>query len=368
MNSMKRRWAVLLTLVMVLVLPACGRDYRQIQGVVTEVQLSQTGELTAFVVRTWDGEETGVLLTEDTRAVPAEPGGWTTSEMRAEFQKDLMPDVQVSAGCQPKKRTLSVGDSREITAYQAEHITITGHLERGAAALRDGTAIDLLDEGCYTVTHTYCLPDGTQLLQVRGPSGPEGHYVGNLESFDDLSQRAREKILAYYEAQGTLYDETEELEAAYAGWQKNGDDFRCRVVEQSVSPSASGEKVMYFRTDVTLPLDHGDSCTAYTLSLGAAFDRETGEYLSLWDLFRCSQEEARRAIIDAALDWPGSGSVRAEMEYAFSPERVIFSPDGLSMDYEPGSMPSQEHGYIFDARLDSLKELMYDWAVPEQLN
>lgn len=357
----KTLWPVLALL---LLLPACGREYRQIQGVVTEVQLSEAGELTAFVVRTREGEETGVLLTEDTHAVPAEPGGWTASGMRAEFQKDLLPDVQVSASCQPKKRTLSAGDGRELTAYQADYVTVTGRLERGAEVLPDGTAVDVLEEGYFVTARTYCLPDGVQLLQVRGPSGPENHYVGSLESFDNLSKTAQEKVLAYYEAQGTLYDEREELETAYADWQKKGEDFQCHTVEQDVSPSASGQRVMYFRTDVTLPLDHGDNCTCYSISLGAAFDRETGEYLSLWDLFRCPEAEARQAIIDAALDWPGSGGVRSEMEAAFTPERVVVSSDGLVMNYEPGSMPSQEHGCFFDADLDAVAGLMHSWAVP----
>lgn len=361
---MRKRWSILLALALMLGLSACGRDYRRIQGVVTEVQLSESGELTSFVVCDREGKETGILLTGDTHAVPAEPGGWTTSGMRAEFQKDLQPDVQVSASCLPKKRKLALGDGREVAAYQADYITITGQLKRGALTLEDGTVIDLLDEGYYAATHTYCLPDGVELLWVRGPSGPEGHYVGGLESFDDLSQRVREKILAYYEAQGVLYDEQEELEAAYADWKKKGEDFQCHTVEQDVSPSASSEKVMYFRTDVTLPLDHGDSCTSYSVTLGAAFDRETGEYLSLWDLFRCPEEEARRAIIDAALDWSESEDVRAEMEAAFTPERVVVSSDGLGMDYEPGSMPSQEHGYYFNADLDAVTGLMYSWAVP----
>lgn len=351
----KRRCTFLLALT--LLLPACGETPRQIQGVVTEVQYSQTGELTAFAVLDQDGRETGVLLSEDTHAVPAEPAGWTSSGMRAEFQKDLRPDVQISASCQSKRRTLSVGDGRELTAYQADYVTITGRLKRGAAVLEDGTALDLLEEGYYTAAHTYCLPDGVQLLQVRPPAGLDSR-------FDGLSQRAGEGISAYYEAQGLLYDERAELEAAYADWQKKGEDFRCHSLEQSISLSASSEGVLYFRTDVTLPLDHGDSCTSCSITLGAAFDRETGEYLSLWDLFQCPEEEARQAIINAALDWPSSGTIRPELEAAFTPERVVVVSDGLIMDYEPGSLPSQEHNYFFDADLDAVAGLMYSWAVP----
>lgn len=362
---MKKRLSVLLALVLLLGLSACGQKGRQVHGLVTEVQISESGELTAFVVRSRDGEETGVVLTEDTTAIPGEPGVWKTSEMRTEFQKDLQPDVTVFADCLTKRKKLTAEDGREIAAYQAEYITITGRLSRGAVTLRDGTAVDVLEEGRYIAGRIYCLPDGAELLWVRGPSGPDGYYVGGLESFDDLSETAREKVLAWYEAKGALYDETEELERAYSSWKAKGEDFQCHMVEQEVTPSAASERVMYFATTVTLPLDHGDSCTSCTLNLGAAFDRETGEYLSLWDLFRCPEEEARRAIIDGALDWPESGGVRAGLEAAFTPERVIVSSDSMTMNYEPGSMPSQEHGWTFYVGLDKLRELMYPWAAPK---
>lgn len=355
-------------LALLLLLPACEKGSVHVYGLVTEIQTGEDGALTAFVVRPQEGKQVGVLLNEETRAFPTGNGPWIGDEMRREFQEDLRLDVKVSADCIPDKKTLTAEDGTELTAYEAAYIRITGQMNRGTVTLRDGTVIDVLEDNDSPAGRTYMLPDGTELLQAEGPSGPENHYVGGLESFDDLSEQAKEKVSAYYEAQGALYDEAEQLEAAYASWKKKGEDFRCYMVDQNTSPSASSEKVMYFCTSLTLPLDHGDSCTGCSMSLGAAFDRETGEQLSLWDLFRCPEGEARQAIIDAALDWPGSGSVRPEMEAAFRPERVVLFSEHMSMDYEPGSMPSQEHGYYFTAHYDSLADLMYDWAVPKTQN
>lgn len=360
---MKRMLCACLALLLLLPLAACGEQTKQVQGLVTQLQLSETGELTSFVVRTRTGEQVGLLLNEKTFAAPPQSGSWTDSEMRAEFQKALEPDVQISAACLPAKQMLTVGDGQELAAYTADHIVIIGRLHRGAAALADGTAVDLLEEDC-SPNHTYLLPDGTQLLNVRGPYGPEGCYVMGLENFADLSQQAQEKISAYYEAQGVLYDERAELEKAYADYLKRGEDFQCHMVEQDVSPSASSEKVMYFHTSLTLPLYRDGSGTVYTLSLGDAFDRETGEHLGLWDLFQCSEEEARQAILDAALDWPGSGDVRAGLEAAFSPERVVVGTDRLYMHFEPGIISEEPTGYAFDAGLSKLQDLMYHWAVP----
>lgn len=365
---MKKKLCVILALALTLLLPACEEGSVQVSGLVTEVQTGEDGALTAFVVRESDGKQTGILLNDETHAIPTGNGSWTGDEMRREFQEDLRLDVKVSASCAPDKKTLTAEDGTELTAYEAAYINITGQMNRGTVTLRDGTVIDVLAEDDLYTDRTYMLPDGTELLRARGPSGPENHHVGGLESFDDLSETAKEKVSAYYEAQGALYDEAEELERAYAAWKKKGTDFRCYNVEQSTSPSGSSEKVMYFRTGLTLPLDHGDNCTAYEVALGAAFDRETGEYLSLWDLFQCPEEEAKQAIIDACLDWNGSGAVRQEVTAAFTPERVIVNKDGLSMDYEPGSMPSQEHGYYFHADIGAVSDLMYDWAVPDQVN
>ncbi len=361
---MKRTLCACLALLLMLPLAACGEESRQVRGLVTEVKTGEDGALTAFVVRTQGGEPMGVLLTGDTLAVPPRSGSWTSSEMRVEFQEALEPDIQISAACLRPKKTLTTQDGQKIAAYQADTVYITGRLNRGAVALADGTVLDVLEDYFSSTNRTYLLPDGAELLLVRGPSGPEHHYVGGLESFDDLSEPAKEEVLAFYEARGALFDEGAELEKAYSDWKAKREDFRCHMVEQDVSPSASSRRVMYFGTHVTLPLDHGDSCTSYTLSLGDAFDRETGEHLELWDLFCCSEAEARRAIIDAALDWSENDELRAEVESAFFPERVIVGNDGLSMDYEPGSMPSQEHGYFFSADLSKLKDLMYDWAVP----
>ena len=365
---MKRKLSVLLAVSLFLLLPACEKDAVQISGPVAELQTGEDGALAGFVVRTREGKQVGVLLHEGTSAFPTGTGPWTNAEMRLEFQEDLQIDVKVSASCAPEKKSLTRADGTQITAYEAAYIRITGRMNRGAATLRDGTVIDVLENNYSPAGHTYMLPAGTELLQAEGPSGPENCYVGGLESFDDLSETAKEKISAWYEAQGVLYDEAEELERAYASWKEKGADFRAYRVDQNTSPSASGERVMYFCTSLILPLDHGDDCTGYEVALGAAFDRETGERLELWDLFQCPEAEAQQAVIDAALDWNGSGSVRQEMTAAFTPERVVVGQERLSMNYEPGSMPSQEHSYYFSADIGAVSDLMYGWAAPKAQN
>ena len=359
---MKRNLGIVLALL--LLLTACGDGRKMAYGTVAEVQTGDGGEITAIVVDGDDGKQFGALIAEDTWLSPWGEGPWSGEEARAAIQEQLQPGTRIAVEQLPDRKELETAGGGKIRAYESYYISVTAILRRNAAELTDGTALDILDHGGFSGV-TYCLPDGTELLWVRGPSGPENHFVGNLESFQDLSETAQEKVRAWYEERGLLYDEEEELEKAYAAYLEQGEDFQCHMVEQSIDPSASSEKVMYFGTHVTLPLDQEEAGTAYTLSLGEAFDRETGEHLSLWDLFQCSEEEARQAIIDAALDWRGSGGVRAGLEAAFDPERVVVGTDSLYMHFEPGIISEEPTGYAFNADVSKLKDLMYDWAVPE---
>ena len=52
------------------------------------------------------------------------------------------------------------------------------------------------------------------------------------------------------------------------------------------------------------------------------------------------------------------------MEAAFAPERIVVFPESISVNFERGSLPSQEHDYILSIRLSDHPGLMWDWAVP----
>lgn len=353
-----------LFLALLLLLPACGNGRKMAYGTVAEVQTGESGEIAAIVVDGDGGKQFGVLLTEETWTIP-----WSEEDVQvdeeAEFQTQLQPGVRVAVEQLPGGKELETAGGGKVRAYEAYYIRVTAILRRNAAELADGAALDILDHGGISGV-TYLLPDGTELLWVRGPSGPENCFVGGLESLHDLSEPAQKRISAWYAERGLLYDEKAELEKAYAAWQKNSEDFQCPMVEQNVSPSASSERVMYFGTHLTLPLYQEEDVTACTLALGEAFDRETGEYLELWDLFRCSPEEARQAIIDASLDWAGSGGVRAGLEAAFTPERVVVGTGSLYMQFEPGVISEEPTGYAFDVDLSKLRDLMYGWAAPKR--
>ena len=222
----------------------------------------------------------------------------------------------------------------------------------------DGTEVGIWADGG---DNSYRLSDGTELLRENRPSGPQNVHVGGVEGFDQLSAPAREAVAAYYAEQGLLYDVEEVLERAYADYRDGGEDFSAYLVEQSVSPSASNERLMYFTTTVFCSIDSG---TAEETSLPAAFDRETGEKLDIWFLFAVPEEEARAALVDRMAD--GDSVLRMEMQAALRPEYITFHSDRLDITFPRGTLPSQEHSAGWGLDYQELDGLLQPWAIPEE--
>lgn len=358
---------LVLLLLFIILLTACDSErIRQVTGLVTELQVEDNGDLTGFVIRTYGEKEIGILLTEKTDVYTGESGSWTLEELRAAFRAALRPDAEVYAHCIRSKRILTTDSGEQITAYEASYVSITGRLCRSAVTMRDGTPVDVIEgiEGKMDSNRTYRLADGTELLRVNAPHGPENSYVGGVESFDDLSETVRGKVLAYFEQRGLLYDKQEELEKAYTLYQKLGEDFQSGRVEQSVYPSASSDRVMYFFTAVTLPTGYENGNIGYGIRLSDAFDRETGDHIDTWDLFTAPKNTVMTTILDeCGID---DQPLRAEMEATSWDGHIVFSPDSLSVEFEPGVLPSEARGCGIVVDLDAaIRNLLQDWAVPK---
>lgn len=369
-------------------------------GLVTAIQTNADGDVAAIVIQTDAGTQTGILLTADTFAFPSDNGSWTPEEMRTAFAAALKPDVLITAVCARGRKTLTVGDGTwaagsavgenqtaggstpatgnaetansaapsaadglRITAYEAREIRIAGQLVHGAATLPDGTPADLLEDRVWP-GHTWQLSDGTELLRVNVPYGPEYSAVGGIDGWDTLNEAAQEQVLAFYRQRGLLYDEQEQLEAVYALYRQLGADFRSGLVEQGVSPSASNGRVLYFLTTVMLPTGRENGNEGYELRFCDAFDRQTGAHIDPWDLFTAPKETVVQALLDAG--GITGQPLRAEMEAALWDGHILFFPDGLSVEFAPGTLPSEPYTIGFGADYTpAIRSLLQEWAVPE---
>ena len=358
-----KKWTTLfLALCLTLGLTACRSEERGVEGLVVEVQTNEAGDITAFVVEDRQGKPIGVRLAEGTLLLPRGSGSWTGEELWAAFQADLRVDAWAYASCYPRREELETADGEDVWAYWATSVHINGELHRKALTLRDGTSVDML-EWDRRRSRIYRLANGTELLRVEKPTGPENVYVMGQEGFEALSGRAQEKVRAYYEEQGLLYDEQEELEKSYAAYRELGEEFESDWVGQDVTPSASSETIMYFLTNLTLPQEYGGR-TAYERQLGAAFNRETGEKLSNWDLFAVPEAEVRRRLPELC-GWVDNQDRREAMSGALDPEWLVFFPDSLCISFPPGTLPGEENGCIISVYYKDAPEGFFrPWAIP----
>lgn len=350
---MKRFLMLALTL---LLLTACSDSHRFLSGEVSDVR-TEDGEIVSFVLTDENGKRTGVLVPEDAHFT-------SRVDLDAEAEKELLrsgrPGTSVHVEYNGGKTTLTTDSGEKLPAYTAWFVAVNGYLLPDAAALRDGTPLDLFR---WTSGTSYRLKDGTDLLYVRDSDGPENSVVAGQESYDDLSETAQKNVSAYFQERGLLYDVEEELEQSYANYQTRSPNKPTPGVGQDVTPVASNERVMYFLTTVDTPI-HGDgTATNEELRLCDAFDRETGARIDGWDLFSCSPEEAKRALPDLAqvTEQP----LRSEMESALQSENIVFFPSGAEVWFPRGSLPSQDSalGLSLDYD-DAFQAILQPWAVP----
>ena len=359
--ALKKWTALLLAALLALSMTAC-RDEKSVSGFLTEVRTDENGNLTALVLEL-DGKRTGVLVAEGTSFWPLGEGSWTGEEALEAFRKDLQPGNEFRAWCYPRKEKLETAEGGSIPAYWGQSISISGILKRNALTLRDGTPVDVLESDVWG-TRRYRLADGTELLAVETPTKPEDVYVMGQESFGDLSERAQEKVRAYYEEQGLLYDELEELEKSYAACRELGESFACDRIDQRTSPCASSERVMYFLTSLARPQEYGER-TCYEWRSTAAFDRETGEKLSNWDLFAASEDHVRRRFPELC-GWVKDRSLREAMSAALEADLFVFLPGRVSVSFPPGSLPGEENTYVISLDYEDAPEGFFQpWAIPE---
>lgn len=347
---------LLILALVLLFLPACSDSHRFLSGEVSDVR-TEKGEIVSFVLTDENGKRTGVLIPEDAHFT-------SRVDLDAEAEKELLlsgrPGTSVHVEYNGGKTTLTTDSGEKLPAYTAWFVAVNGYLEPDAAVLRDGTPLDVFR---WTSGTSYRLKDGTDLLYVRDPAGPENSIVAGQKSCNDLSETARKKVSSYFQERGLLYDVEEELEKSYANYRDRSPNKPVPSVGQDITAQASSDRVIYFLTAVDTPI-HGDgTATMEQLRLSDAFDQETGERIDGWDLFTCSPEEAKRAMLDLAqiTEQP----LRSEMEAALQPEYIVFFPGSIEAWFPKGSLPSQDTSFGFGLDYDDgLRAILQPWAVP----
>lgn len=301
------------------------------------------GAARTFTMQGRDGTAYSVKVTEDVPVV-AWPEGTEPGDLYSGNWPALRLSVKGRASLFGKPVTLTAG-SVQIDAAQ----------QPGGLTLADGTSLSVWQA---SFDREYCAPDGTLLLEER--LGSEA--ADALENAAGLTEEAKENILAFYEAQGILYDLHAQLERAWAAYSEADEGFELYTLGQEVNLCAENDSTLWLVTTVTLPLG-GRVVTEEPLC--AAFDKATGEALTAEELFTCTGDELAAALLDAAgiTDEPRRG----EMLAAFDESRVVFRSEALEVFYPEGAVPSEETALILGLDYtDEVKALLQPRALPQR--
>ena len=349
-----KKVAFLLLVLCLCLLPACSSQ-KKVSGKIVETRIDKETSRASFVIQADTNQEIGIWITEETLLF-----SFVEDITADDLKTGSLTDVIVSVTYQKFPRSFMTQDRQQIAAYRASEIQIVGFLTSETAMLSDGTNVEIWQYSNETV---YILPNGAELLRITDPIGPQNVYVGGIESLDDLEEQAQHKVLTFYQEQGLRYDANAALEKAYSDYIQKGRPakFHSHRIKQAISPTASNAHMMYFLTSTLLPIDDN---YYYESRIGAAFNRKTGAVISNWDLFSCSPEEAKQALLDiAGITDP---VLRQEMIDAFKPENIILFPGNLEVCFQQGTLPSEAYSYLLGLNYDDrLSAILHEWAVPQ---
>ena len=219
-----------------------------------------TGILTApgdettrsFTMQGRDGTAYSVKVAED-----APVAAWPEGTEPGDLYSGNWPALRLSV----KGRASLFGEPVSLTASSVQ---IDAARQPEGLTLADGTSLSVWQA---SFDREYCAPDGTLLLEER----LSGETADTIESVPGLTEAAKENILAFYEAQGILYDLPAQLERAWAAYSEADEGFEPYTLGQEVNLCAQNDSTLWFVTKVTLPLG-GRVVTEEQFC--AAFDKE----------------------------------------------------------------------------------------------
>ena len=229
-------------------------------------------------------------------------------------------------------------------------------IEKNVITLSDGASVDLWtsDIPFYDV---YKLADETILLRVEKQVELADSLVIGVESYNDLSELAQGAVDDYYDNLGLLYNLNKELEKAYAEYKKEGARFNSYFISQTTVPIASNDKIMCFLTAVTVPIE---GQTVDEFHIGAVFDKSTGEYIDVWDVFITEKKETKKILLEKS--GIEDSSLKVELIDAFEWGNVCMFRDHLEIFFPQGILPSQEHSLFVAIDYDDIQDILQNWA------
>ena len=189
---MRRNTYAIVIILSVLLFFCCSKreaDLRE-SGNVLEFIFNEDDQVSTVIVQSED-KKIGVKITQDTYIYT-----WFDESLVEDFQTGRVKDIVISVDNKETAMRMETKDGEQITAYEAKQIHIRGYKDTEPYILMDGTPVDVWH---YTDATYYKFENDVTLLNVADPLGPEGIYVSDVESLEDLSENAQAKVIEYYQ-------------------------------------------------------------------------------------------------------------------------------------------------------------------------
>ncbi|MDY3281055.1 hypothetical protein [Dysosmobacter sp.] len=250
------------------------------------------------------------------------------------------------------------GQAREVREPEPDIL-----LKETAMVFDDGTAASLWQQPHFG-RKVYRLSDGTELLTVDAPNTVDNVAVMGMEGYDALSEAAGQKVLDYFTELGILFDEERELRRAYEDCclaQKEDRVFYTHMLAQDSSPYGENDSYLCYITSVQYPEDLRFDRAVLEDRYSVIFDKQTGEAVSPWTLFRLPEKQARQFLLDQIMRYyrgdPADAAAALKEEYIFWSER------GLSIDFPQGALPGEEYAWGMTVEPAELKDVLTEKAL-----
>lgn len=296
----------------------------------------------------------GTLWVDDQ---PVDPGWWWMPKGLREIWNDpglkLMEQLAGFGGGQAGAPPDYLFADRQLPMVLVDNKSMVKTQER-ACVFSDGNYVDqwqVVGWSGMTSRKEYRLPDGTVLFENRGAGLPGEMENASISGVSDLSETAREKVIAYYQRQNADYDISGDLESAYEAYlqcQQDGSEYSPGVSSREVITFAANDKVLWLCAMTTKNQQYWET--------GAAFDRKTGDYIPAWELFTVPKEEVVRRVVSAAQATAPTQEQKKQIE-SVPPENVVFQQDTLEIWLSDGC-------YAVD--IEDVKDILKPWAVPDR--
>ena len=363
---MKKLFSVLL-FSSVFLFAGCSKE-RWIYGQALEMQSNDEVGIVSFTMQEGSSQEIGILLTDETSIESWINNG--DDGKRYRLSKEELENANVSVQIHNSERTLVKENGEKIPAYNAKKIEIIAKDTGERIKLKDGTEVEIWEES-HENPKVYKLENGAEILRDGGRTGPSNAMVPEQEKFEDLKKKVQTRILKYIEEKIVLYDVTEELEKAYAAYRKKTEqeEFDTPILCQDIVLCASNDRMLYFTVTGTTS-EKGEHTKE--IGMGMAFDRETGEPVEMWNLFRCTKKELVQTILKCSKI--SDPVLEQEMLAELRSEYIFFEPETLEVNFPNGTLQSKEEEgkdydtFAFDWSEKAIKEIVHDWAIPKEIH